>query len=77
MLRVPEAAEYLRVSVRTFHRLLASGAVEYVRIMGSVRIRRESLEEFIEAHSGRENPRRGRKTKGRPKSARPAAQAAV
>lgn len=53
LLRVPEVAEFLRVSSRTVERLIDTGAFDggVVRFRGSVRIRRDALMAFVDAHS--------------------------
>ena len=42
-----EAAEYLRVSVRTIDRLRAEGALSTVRVAGAVRLRRAELQLIV------------------------------
>jgi excisionase family DNA binding protein len=44
-----EAARALRISIRHFDALIASGEIPVVRISRNVRIRQSALEQFIEA----------------------------
>jgi excisionase family DNA binding protein len=44
---VPEAAERLRLSVRTVHDLVARGELKAIRIRTSVRIHRRELERYL------------------------------
>lgn len=60
MLTAKEAAAVLRVSMRTFGRLMASGQITVLRVTvsGAVRIPREALREYLLRLSSLE-PRRG------------------
>jgi len=44
---VAEAAAFLRVSTKTVRRLIAQGALGYVKIGRSIRLRREVIERYI------------------------------
>lgn len=66
LLRLPEAALQLSVSLRTIHVLIASGALASVRIGRSVRVRPSALEQFVEARETRgkiSNPGKRKKPK--------------
>ena len=45
---IPEAAQCLSVSPRTMYRLVESGAIETIQIRGCRRIRRITLERYID-----------------------------
>ena len=47
MLRIDEAASYLKVSKRTVYRLISSGQVEAFKVGHSLRVRKEAIREFI------------------------------
>lgn len=47
ILSVPEAARYLRVTVRTVHRLKSSGQLPFVQVGGRVLFRRRDIEKFV------------------------------
>ena len=57
LLRLPEAALQLSVSLRTIHVLIASGSLATVRIGRSVRVRPSALEQFVTAHEAHSKPR--------------------
>ena len=59
ILSVTEVATYLRVTVRTIHRLKATGELPFARIGGRVLFRRQDLEAFVNMRM--ENKPRGRK----------------
>ena len=48
LLTVPEAAEYLRFSVRSVRQLIADGLLPVVRIGARVRLRPSDLSQFVE-----------------------------
>lgn len=58
LLRIPEVARQLAVSVRTTHTLIAHGDLPVVRIGRAVRIRQSALQALIEARETRVKPRR-------------------
>lgn len=47
-MRIPEAAEYLRVSVRQIHRLVKSRQIRCARIGKRVVFKREELDRFVD-----------------------------
>ena len=53
-----EAAEALAISPRKIDLLTASGDLKVVRIGRAVRFKRSALDEFINAHESRSNPKR-------------------
>ena len=57
MLGVREVAERLRVCTATVYKLCASGALEHVRIVNSIRVREDVLAAFVAASSRSRNTR--------------------
>jgi hypothetical protein len=55
----PEAAAFLRVSLRTLDRLRDLGDLKWVRIAGCVRFKAEDLEQFVREHTVDANHRCG------------------
>ena len=49
---VAEAAAFLSVSTKTVRRLIARGALGYVKIGRSIRLRREVIERYISGEDG-------------------------
>jgi excisionase family DNA binding protein len=47
MLGVREVAERLRVCTATVYKLCASGALEHVRVVNSIRVSEVALHEFV------------------------------
>jgi excisionase family DNA binding protein len=60
MLGVREVAERLRVCTATVYKLCASGALEHVRIVNSIRVREDALAGFVAANSQSHHTRRRR-----------------
>ena len=58
LLRLPDVARRLSVSLRTVHALLATGDLEFVKIRGATRVRESAVQYLIAACSTRRNPRR-------------------
>jgi len=50
LLTAGEAAKLLMITPRTVYRMMENGEIATVRFGGSVRIRRQDLEDFIEKH---------------------------
>jgi excisionase family DNA binding protein len=50
LLTASEAAKLLMITPRTVYRMMENGEIATVRFGGSVRIRRQDLEDFIVAH---------------------------
>jgi excisionase family DNA binding protein len=50
LLTAGEAAKLLMITPRTVYRMMENGEIATVRFGGSVRIRRQDLEDFIVAH---------------------------
>lgn len=50
LLTMPEAAEKLRVSVKTLRRRVHAGEIGYVRQPGQICFRPEHLEDYIRRH---------------------------
>lgn len=48
LMTIKEVAEYLQVSVRTVQRILDSGELPYRKIKGSIRIKMEDLDKYVE-----------------------------
>ncbi|MFI2795168.1 helix-turn-helix transcriptional regulator [Haloferula sp. A504] len=61
LLRRPQVAELLNVSIRTVDYLLAAGELPCIRIGRSVRVRRSAVEFFVEARETRHWERRRRR----------------
>ena len=57
VLGVREVAERLRVCTATVYKLCASGALEHVRIVNSIRVREDALAAFVAASSRPRNSR--------------------
>jgi len=57
MLGVREVAERLRVCTATVYKLCASGALEHVRVVNSIRVREHALAAFVAASSRSRNTR--------------------
>lgn len=53
LLTKSEAADRLRVSVRSLDRLRSVGAIRTVRVRGSVRIAEAEIEKFITKHTAK------------------------
>jgi len=51
LMTVAETAAFLSVSTKTVRRLIAQGALDYVKIGRSIRLRREVIEGYISACS--------------------------
>src|SRR5262245_32720423 len=47
LMTIPEAAAFLSVSTKTVRRLIAQGALGYVKIGRSIRLRKEVIERYI------------------------------
>ncbi len=69
LLTVREAAQTLRVSPLTVRRYIADGRLSAVRAGKGVRVRRESLEQFVTPVQPKEEPRMGSALLGKPTSA--------
>ena len=50
LLTAGEAAKLLMITPRTVYRMIENGEIATVRFGGSVRIRKQDLERFIEKH---------------------------
>ena len=50
LLTASEAAKLLMITPRTVYRMMENGEIATVRFGGSVRIRKQDLEDFITAH---------------------------
>jgi len=57
MLGVREVAERLRVCTATVYKLCASGALEHVRVVNSIRVREDALAAFVATSSRSRNTR--------------------
>ena len=53
-------AERLRVCTATVYKLCASGALEHVRVVNSIRVREDALAAFVATSSRPRNTRGGR-----------------
>jgi excisionase family DNA binding protein len=65
MLGVREVAERLRVCTATVYKLCASGALEHVRVVNSIRVREDALAAFVAASSRSRNTRGPRPRRSR------------
>ena len=53
LLKKTEAADRLRISVRSLDRLRSVGAIKTVKVRGSVRIAEAEIERFISKHTAK------------------------
>jgi excisionase family DNA binding protein len=68
MLGVREVAERLRVCTATVYKLCASGALEHVRIVNSIRVTEAALHAFMTNRSRAQQSRARRSLNERPRS---------